>query len=62
VAERKIIIQTKNHPVRDASLAVDAFFRKKFGYNWKSKHKRGEIPEDDINKAQAEFQEMMRSL
>jgi hypothetical protein len=62
VGERKIIIQTRKHPVRDASLAVDAFFRKRFGYNWRAKHKRNEISEEEINKAQAEFQEMMRNL
>jgi hypothetical protein len=62
VGERKIIIQTRKHPMRDASLAVDAFFQKRFGYNWKKKHRNGEIPQEEINKAQAEFQEMMRSL
>jgi hypothetical protein len=62
VGERKVIIHTRKHALRDASMAVDSFFCKRFGYNWKKKHRNGEIPQEEINKAQAEFQEMMREL
>lgn len=62
MATRPVVIQTRKHPRRDASLAVDAFFCKRFGYNWKKKHKAGEIPEEEIQKAQIDFQEMMRNL
>ena len=56
------VVKTASGRLRDAKQAIEHFFFKKFGYNWKQKMRRKEITQEQIQETKEEFEAMMKNI